>query len=228
MRHLIGVAALLAVAALTPSSLSFQEQRVKHWGDVSDPDKDCEIKMDGRRLRISVPGTWHDLSVEKRKINAPRVLQDVEGDFIVQVLISGTVHPGPNSTSQGLPFNGAGLLVWQDENNYARLERAGIMQGTQFVPYALFETRSKGRLGVSPSFKIPDRDTYLRLERRGSKILAAVGPDGIVWQALQPLSLELSNKLKVGVAAVNTSTDPFAAEFQELDVFVRQRAEGTQ
>ena len=91
-------------------------------GQVINPDGDSQILLDQRNATITVPGSAHDLSAELNLVNAPRVLQSVEEDFIAEVTVAGTVRPAGEPTVPGRPpFNGAGILLWQDEGNYVRL-----------------------------------------------------------------------------------------------------------
>src|SRR5205085_1216703 len=91
-----------------------------NWGQPMNPDGDCTITPQGETLTISVPATLHALPDVMGKNNAPRVLQEVDGDFSVQVKVCGTIHP------QGGPsLQAAGLLLWSDEGNYVRLVRSG-------------------------------------------------------------------------------------------------------
>ena len=69
---------------------------------VTDPDKDCEVRLSGDKLSITVPATNHDLS-PARGLNAPRVLKKVNGDFIVQVKLTADFKPGATSTGKGAP-----------------------------------------------------------------------------------------------------------------------------
>ena len=42
----------------------------------------------------------------------------------------GSIHPGPEPTvADGLPYNGTGLFLWVDRDNYSRLEGAGLSRG---------------------------------------------------------------------------------------------------
>src|SRR5262249_15437390 len=84
------------------------------WGKAIDPDNDCEFQL-GRqgKLTIKIPGKDHALSFERNQMNAPRVLQPVEGDFIVQTKLSGAYPAGAVSVVDGRrPFHGAGLVLW--------------------------------------------------------------------------------------------------------------------
>src|SRR4029079_19269947 len=92
-----------------------------------DPEKDCEYRSDGSGVTIKVPGSPHVNSAELKKVNAPRIVREVTGDFLAQVRIPDRIQPG-SQPLEGFPFTfqGAGLLLWQDESNYVRLERAAI------------------------------------------------------------------------------------------------------
>src|SRR5262249_18473845 len=99
-------------------------QTVKGWGIVTDPAGDCTVKEEKRKLTIEVPGGTHDLNQAIGGMKAPRVLQDVAGDFTAQVKLTAEFEPGEKAADEkAVPFNSAGLLLWQDEKNYLRLER---------------------------------------------------------------------------------------------------------
>src|SRR5262249_38506910 len=55
------------------------------WSDIVDPDGDCKVYQDqaSDRVTIGVPGTPHVLSAEFSRMNAPRLLRAVRGDFEV-------------------------------------------------------------------------------------------------------------------------------------------------
>lgn len=202
-------------------------QTLKGWGEVIDPDGDCRVSLEGSKVTIAIPATKHDLSVEVGDVNSPRVLSDIEGDFIAQVKVAGNVrHTGKRTSDQFRAYHGGGLLLWQDGRTYIRLERAAITDEEGVVThYANFELRKEGKRIESEStgMRIPDDDTYLRLERRGGRITGSISRDGIQWHPFDPLTVELTRKLKLGIGAINTSTEPFKAEFSELEIFKKEK-----
>jgi regulation of enolase protein 1 (concanavalin A-like superfamily) len=217
----------LVIAALLPSSGFSQDgptRTLKGWGQAVDPAKDCKFHLDGDRLMIEVPGTKHDLSAEVGDMKAPRVLREIEGDFIAQVKVSGNVrHGGGRTSDEYLAYHGAGLILWLDERTYVRLERAAIVreEGGPYH-YGNFELRKDSqRATTGGNAEIPDQDTYLRLEKRGDRILGATSPDGIHWQYFDPIPVELPRRIKLGFAAINTSTEAFKASFAELEIYKR-------
>jgi hypothetical protein len=107
-----------------------QPQVLKGWGVVVDPDRDCRIGLEGERLTITVPPKRHDLSIEVGDVNAPRVLQEIKGDFIAQLKILGKVrHTGDPTSAHFRAYHGAGLLLWQDERTTIQRhsERCGVI-----------------------------------------------------------------------------------------------------
>ena len=136
-------------------------------------------------------------------MNAPRVLQEVEGDFVLEVRVTGTFEPGDQAIAERLPYHAAGLLLMKDEQTYVRLERAAMADGGQAYPYANFELREDGqvsRFGRTSDAPLEEgRGTLLRMERHGAKIRGAVSQDGTTWVDLEAKTVALPKKLRVGL-----------------------------
>jgi len=202
--------------------------RPADWSDVIDPDGDCDVVLDGKtnRATVLVPGTAHLLSAEIGRMNAPRILGDIQGDFEIRLKVTGTSHPaGRATTSQYAPYHGAGILLWQNPENYVRLEIAADLRKGKVFPYANFELRRAGLLAVSQGLKIEDDTSYLRLERRGDEVRGAFSPDSEHWTPFSPMIVDLKDRLKVGVVAVNSTSKPLKAGFEELQVTGKPRTE---
>lgn len=192
---------------------------IEGWGRVYDPQEDCRLAVAEDRLSIVVPGTLHDLSVEQGQVEAPRVLQGMEGDFVARVTVAGALRPGGDRTARyAHPYHGAGLLLWSDGHNYVRMERAAIRRGSQLISYINFEQRRQGRMLSSEATAIPDAPQILRLERQGQRLFASFSPDGERWTPLPEMAIDFAPGVRVGVAAVNTATLPLTAEFESLEV----------
>jgi regulation of enolase protein 1 (concanavalin A-like superfamily) len=187
------------------------------WADPIDPDGDCRFDLDRARglLKIAVPGTAHILSAELGRMNAPRLLRPVRGDFVASAKVAGVFAPtGRSTTKEYPPYHGAGLLLWQDERNYVRLELAADVHHGRPRPYANFELRRGDALAISRGVEIKDGSARLLLERRGGVVRAAFGPDGIHWTRFEPIAPEFDGKLAVGVVVINSSTKPLVAELE--------------
>lgn len=192
----------------------------KKLGALIDPAKDCKMSRDEKGLSITVPGKLHINSPELKSKNAPMALADVDGDFIAQVKISGDLRPGSEPVRRSpFTFHGAGLLLWEDQNNFMRLERCAGTQGSRGLTLAhrvLIETCKGGRPAGHGYIDVPEMELYLRIERRKGSLRCFFGPDGKKWIALKPLAIEFPEKLKVGISASNTSKKEFPARFEEF------------
>jgi regulation of enolase protein 1 (concanavalin A-like superfamily) len=193
------------------------------WGYLIDPDKDSVFTIANDSLGIQVPGTPHDLSAELNRMNAPRVLQSVTGDFSIEVKVSGQFGAGEATIQERAAYNGAGLLLMSDLRNYVRLERAVLVRDDTRQHYANFEVRINGRnvrFGQPDDFVIEEtKDCFLRLERAGSEIRGAVRQDADAdWHYLQSKEAPLLPQTAVGVTLVNSSDKPFSATFSALQL----------
>ncbi|HEY1381649.1 MAG TPA: sigma-70 family RNA polymerase sigma factor [Gemmataceae bacterium] len=191
---------------------------VRGWGSASDPDADCKFTVEKDRLTIAVPGTDHAVCIEQNRMNAPRVLRPVTGDFIAQVKVSGNFPIGGKSlVDTRRPFHGAGLLVWKDDHNYVRLERAQVIFDGQAGAYVNWELRKDGdfgRMGGAGELDLKDEPVWLRIERRGNTLYGSASADGVQWTTLEPMAVELPPKLLVGVVAGQNTTIGFAPTFE--------------
>jgi regulation of enolase protein 1 (concanavalin A-like superfamily) len=191
---------------------------LKGWGLAIDPDKDCKFSPGEKSLPINVPGTMHDFGGPLKKFNAPRVMREVDGDFVLAVKVSGELKPGPKSTNpKGVPYLAAGLLIWSDSGNFIRLERAALLRQGKIVPHIAFLEQEGGYGGAVHNEGFTGAgDCYLRLERKGSRIHGAASSDGASWKQLRPIDTVWQTKLRVGLAVISTSSEPFAVKFEEF------------
>jgi regulation of enolase protein 1 (concanavalin A-like superfamily) len=196
-------------------------QQVEGWGQITDPDGDCRVTKDNGELTITIPNTHHDLTYTDAytKLNSPRVLQPVEGDFTLQVTVRAFPLPGDAASSGGqFSFVSAGLLVWKDEKNFIRLERAAVA-GSE-APFVWVERFRDGR-SVSQQFKpLADKDTSLRVMRKGNRFTFLYDEDGQGkdWIEAHMEEVDLPTKIQVGVAAVNTMAREFSARLTGLEL----------
>jgi RNA polymerase sigma factor (sigma-70 family) len=196
---------------------------LRGWGVAFDPEDDCRFAVVKDKLTLTVPRSVHAVAPELGRMNAPRVLQEVEGDFIAQVKVSGVFPERAASMVEGRrPYHGAGLLVFQDEKNFARLESAGMIYDEKHYQFANFEARLAGKLGRqgdAEEHPLVGVDCYLRLERRGDRLIASVSRDGVRWDALEPLTTRLGLRLLVGVTAGQNTSTGFSPTFSGYKLF---------
>lgn len=195
-------------------------QTIKGWGAVVDPDRDCKITLDEGKVTITVPTTCHDLTYtdDGTKRNAPRVLQDVKGDFRVQVKVRVFPLPQENTSSNcKFSFVSSGLLLWMDDKDFLRLERAA--EGSSQGPFIRVERFENGRPVANKNARPSvDNDTWLRIDYNDGKLTYSYSEDGKEWTELHAEETKLPDKVKVGVHAINTTTVTFSPTLEELKV----------
>jgi hypothetical protein len=224
-RRLLLLAVVVCLIILVGYLTAQRPKSVRGWGALIDLDNDCTVLEEGDKLTITVPGGTHDLNAELGGMSAPRVLREVDGDFTVQVKVTGEFDPGDESAKDKVaPFNGAGLLLWQDEKNYLRLERNGWWSisgqlGCYLPLIAYFlDGNHQGQTPKGESIEsFRGRSTWLKLERRGDKVTASYSHDGQEWMDRE-IVVGFPNRILAGVTAVNTSKKPFTAEFEDFRV----------
>ena len=196
------------------------------WGEFIDPDGDCAADFDGAAVTLDLPATRHDLSVETDSVNAPRILRDIDGDFIAEVRVDGEIQPtGPSTIPGRKPYQSAGLLLWLDDETYVRLERAAMIQpdtgGIQF--FVNLELRRDGAMAGAMGALTADEPLYLRLERKAGRVFGSFSRDRLNWQGFKPLPADLAGPARIGVLAISSGSNPLRVEFEGFSIYKRER-----
>lgn len=192
------------------------------WGDFVDPAGDCTASLVKGKLRIKVPGTHHNLNPGPQyNLLAPRVWQEVDGDFQAQVTVAAFPRPEKNTSNNStkVSYIAAGLVAWHEGKSFFRWFRAANAErGELFVHYEGFSPKGRGKT-LQKKRDIPDEATFLRVERKGNDFKFAWSADGQTWTNYAEATVEgWPAKLKVGVAAVNGTTKKFAPQFEGLKI----------
>ncbi|MDR3639538.1 MAG: DUF1349 domain-containing protein [Isosphaeraceae bacterium] len=187
------------------------------WGLAIDPDSDCKLNDKGDVLEIEIPNTHHDLNADNNKLNSPRVMREVTGDFSITVKVGGAFKPSAKSTNpKAVSYIGGGIVVWQDSDNYIFLGRAAINRNGKISEFAAFEEREWGTRGALNNRGIDPGGISLRVERRNNRILGYTSKDGKTWSRLDPMETSYPATLKVGLYAINGCTDPVTIRFEDF------------
>ena len=109
------------------------------WGQMVDPDGDCHFSVQQDAVTIGFSGAIQALDAETGRMNTPRVVRSVRGDFAVQVTVDGD-FPLPDD-SVATAYVSGGLVLIQDNQDYLRFERASFTRASQVNHYANFEQR---------------------------------------------------------------------------------------
>jgi regulation of enolase protein 1 (concanavalin A-like superfamily) len=206
----LGVLLLVGVAAAQEAKTETND-----WGKLIDPDRDCKLTAADNTLTITIPNTCHDLTYQgdDSKRNAPRVLRPATGDFKLEVKVAKFPLPKPDTSSNGKhSFVSAGLLVWQDDKNFVRAERASAA-GPPFVWVEVFQD---GQTADSKMHPLSDKDTWLRVTRSKDKLTFEASEDGKTWTDVHETEVKLPVAVKAGGLAINTTTSEFAPKLVDL------------
>ena len=199
-----------------PPKVKIEEPRVGPIGPLIDPDRDCKVSTDEEGFTIETPGKLHIITPEKA--NAPRALEKVTGDFVAEVHVPGEIRPGVNPLEQfPFTFQGAGLLLWLDQENYIRLERA-VMYEAGSRHQVMVESFKGGKPGRPVNINVKGDKITLRMERHGGEINCTYSSDRRTWLPVRRWAAGLPPTVLVGVSASNISPKPFEARFTDFSL----------
>jgi regulation of enolase protein 1 (concanavalin A-like superfamily) len=161
-------------------------------------------------LRLIVPD-GNDLD-ENTNYDAPRLLVARDGDFTIETRIE--FDPQEH-------YQGAGLLIWQDEDTFLRFEFGyGGMGGA--AKNVVFVAQEISALSYIGSVDLPDTQTSieLRLERVGYVFTASYKDADGNWQPVGYKYFTLSSTVSVGIVQINQFTSTSGtADFDWVRIF---------
>ena len=176
-----------------------------------DPDAEfspTKYEFKDNRLTMTVP-TTKDLYAGNR--TAPRLVKAVTGDFQIEARINFVpTHD----------YQGAGLLIYVDGDNYIRLERAfgGIGGGGSGIR---LDARRKDKYeALTTPIEIPTITTSVNLKiTRRLNIFSAFWreDESSEWRLIEDVETDFGNTVLAGVAACNTSEE-IETEFQQIKI----------
>lgn len=238
--HIYALSLLLAAYAVLAAPAP---ARKDGWGRLIDPDHDCKIAIKDGAVTMELPGTDHELAPKRKRFNAPRVLREVEGDFVMQVRVCASFLPSSKSSVDGEdPRVAAGLVLIPADKHCIRLEYGAYRRKGMQDNVPSFRMRGERIWNVEEGgWELPwkqqirngnEERIYLRLDRRGNAIFRFLSPDGKKWYAGSDMSergtisVEFSSlpaNLKVGLAAYSSSTEPFKVRFDQFKLVRGQK-----
>ena len=214
----------LARAIDQRKSIGTQPKRtIPGWGQLNDPNGDSTFEVVDGRVKATVPPSRSFTGgVERIWMywnNSPRLLQPINGDFTVQVRVSGTLQIG-----ESYEWNSMGLLLWHDDKNFFYFLRRQSEKDEPdhdsvscFYAAARNEGTSSGKWPVLRSSRGGDGSIYLRVSRRRNMIAAEASVDGVEWARVGSAELPFPQSVSVGVSAENNhSTKPAIFEFSDF------------
>jgi hypothetical protein len=223
--------ACLALAAPAPKPKEAELYK-PGWDKPLDPDKDCKFRQTKNELTLTVPAKDHDYDPRRKQLNAPRLLRDVEGDFVVEARVGGELKATADSSVKGAVSHAAGglfVMLGNKSGVTVHLMFGSRRDGGEPVAFVAFQAPSaNGKGGAFGLWKgdhkrwfLPAgaKHAYLRIERRGDTIGGWVSADGKEWlKYMHPITYgdKPAAKLKVGLIATSTSKDEVKVTFDQF------------
>jgi S1-C subfamily serine protease/regulation of enolase protein 1 (concanavalin A-like superfamily) len=200
-------------------------------GPLIDPGKDCKAERSESKITLDLPAGVHLLSDDFDIKNSPMFLTDVSGDFIATVKVSGAMLPGSDPVklkNKTLPFTfqGAGLVLWQDKENYLRLERTAKSTNGRVTLQAevLVEVCKGGKTAYHSYVSCPAGALFLVVARIDGNISFMFSSDGKNLRRHPPLPFNFPSRVQIGLTASNASKEPLTAKFEEFVLVTEKQA----
>lgn len=185
-----------------PLEINFKDGFPKGWEWI-DSDKDTKYETKESGLSIKIPSA-KDLYASAT--NAPRLLKAVTGNFEIETRVK--FSPTEN-------YQGAGILIYNDEKNYIRLERGfgGTGGGDSGVRLDRSEKGSYDAITTPDKFPTEAKQVDLKIVRKGKDFKAfwRENEDG-EWKLVGEYSADYPETVKIGLIGVNTAAE-ITAEF---------------
>lgn len=187
-----------------PLEANFKEGVPKGW-EMIDPEKEnpsgFETKDGALKLRIP-PGK--DLYGEN--MTAPRFTKLVKGDFEVETRVK---------FSPTEDYQGAGILIFRNDNNYLRLERAfgGTGGGESGIRFDKREDEIFEPVALPDKFPTSAGEVELKFRRVGREFTAFWREAGKTdWREVGKVTNSYPETVRIGLIGVSTA-DEITAEF---------------
>ena len=175
-------------------------------GTVENPIGAGIFKMEDGTLSIDVAPKNSDYNIEQQ-MTAPRVMNEVEGDFSFEA----TIAPTPKHS-----WSSAELLLAAGADYYLRLGLASNNHRMQFTHDYAERGWAPGMPGLEAKRDLT-KPIRIRLVRRGRFLTIAHQQEEGEWTEFDPLNFQhWPAKIQVGVVALNTSDEPFTAVFSDV------------
>jgi len=193
---------------------------IEGWGTLEDQEGKARVVQRDNGIELSIPGVYRDIWPGVA-VNAPRLLRRVSGDFAVQVKVVSPVDVTGKTLTAKRPvearflFRAACLLVWHDEKNFVRLERSSSLSRPHRWGYQAFD---QGRRAATQAGEVrKEGESWLRIQRKDGVVYAWYRQAGDeAWTAMEVERLSLPDEVTVGVAVLNSTSDPFMVRFEDF------------
>jgi regulation of enolase protein 1 (concanavalin A-like superfamily) len=192
---------LAPTAPRDPASLGARpddpDVREEFEGEGWHPSLRWQDSMGGSRVDRTTRRGWLGISPAvgadlwpETNLNAPRLVARVRGDYVVQTRVD---------LGESVDTN-VGLLLWQDEQDFVRLELHRVRTSKERAAVYLAAC-VEGRFRIIGRGQCERRPMWLRVERAGEEVRGLCSADGDHWLACGSVRVPQRTEEVVGLAA---------------------------
>lgn len=176
------------------------------WIDPEETEKPTPKDVKNGVLRVRIPN-GKDLYGDNR--TAPRYLKPISGDFQIETRVK--FLPKEN-------YQGAGLLIFKDDNNYIRLERAygGVGGGGEGIRLDVRKNGEQAPIVTPNDLPTEAEEVELKIVRVGTLLTAYWRIDEeSEWREVGEVATDYPDSVLAGLVACNTARE-VVAEFEYI------------
>jgi class 3 adenylate cyclase/tetratricopeptide (TPR) repeat protein len=166
---------------------AFDKPNLSSEWEWVDPDDDSGYSLSSEAGWLELRATSGS-NLRKGNLSAPRLLQEISGDFSMEVKMK--------ASPDNLPLVG-GILVWVDQNDFIRFEKGMHLENEISLSASIhgeYDCFGRGRLSSDV--------LYLRLERMGNNFSAYCSGDGENWMTCGEMDFPVEDPIYVGIHAI--------------------------
>lgn len=196
------------------------ERRIPDWGLMTESAARSTVLIGGDTLTITAPDIYVD-NYPPGEVNAPRVLEEVSGDFTAEVDITHLDEAAADSVHKSLgdfqtAYHAGTLLLRSDDSTFVRLERVSTNTTGQAAYSCSLQIWKDKNLQFNRSRAIENKPIRLRLKRTGKKLTASFSRDeGETWTEFPEQPLEgFSEQVNVGVSLTSNTEKGCKVQFK--------------
>lgn len=206
----VSLSILLCIIGLV---CSVAAEDIPGWGTLVDPLGDCPVDFTNKGIQLTVPPGVHQLNPVMERVTAPRIWNDVAGDFLFEARVIDFPRPELDTGANGnRSYIAAGLVLWQDEKSFLRWTRSASAEAN--AVYLSCEQFDNAKFVGGGNFKLDDQPIWLRIERRGNTLRMSASSNGNDWKQMIERQSNYQNALKVGVFGLNVTDKPLEYRFE--------------
>lgn len=189
--------------------VNFKDGLPQGWEKI-DPEKEnaSDFNTANGVLKLKIP-SGKDLYGDNR--TAPRLVKSVTGDFEIETRVK---------FSPTQSYQGAGILIFRNDNNYLRLERGfgGLGGGEDGIRFDKREDETHEPVATPEKFPTSAGEVELKFRRVGKDFTAFWREAGKTeWKEVGKVSANYPETVQVGLIGVNTA-DEITAEFAYIKI----------